>query len=87
MKLSKKVLGILLLSVSLLILFYFIFAKLFLLKSYTKIEVNRALLNTNTVAKYIQKDLTAINSLNLDYAKWDDTYNYVKNRNNDYIQR
>jgi diguanylate cyclase (GGDEF)-like protein len=86
MKLSKKVIGILLLSVSLLILFYFIFAKLFLLKSYTKIEVNRALLNTNTVAKYIQKDLTAINSLNLDYAKWDDTYNYVKNRNNDYIQ-
>ena len=61
------------------------FSKTFLLKSFTDIEIDKAHTDAKVVLNYIQNDLHKMNSINVDYARWDDTYNYLNNRNNQYI--
>ena len=85
MKLSIKLFKIVF-SVSLiLVLFLYIFSKTFLLKNFTKIEIQKAHTDTQVVLKYIQRDLSDLNSMNVDYARWDDTYNYLITRDDNYI--
>ena len=61
------------------------FSRTFLLKNFTDIEIDKAHTDAKVVLNYIQNDLHKMNSVNVDYARWDDTYNYMNNRNNDYI--
>ncbi|MCB2356033.1 EAL domain-containing protein [Clostridium estertheticum] len=86
MKLSAKLFRIVLLVSLILICFLYIISKSFLLKSFTDMEIDKAFKDTNVVLNYIQNDLNNINDVNLDYARWDETYNYVNNRNNKYIE-
>ena len=85
MKLSMKLFRIILISNLLLILFLYIFSEIFLLKNFTNIEIDNTHTDTKAVLNYIQKDLSNLDSMNLDYARWDDSYNYLNNRNDDYI--
>ncbi|MBC8063136.1 MAG: EAL domain-containing protein [Clostridiaceae bacterium] len=55
------------------------------MEKFTKIEIGRAHKDTEVALKYIGRDLINLNSLNLDYARWTDTYNYLNIRNNEYI--
>jgi len=84
-KLSVKLFKVVSLVSLILISFLYIFSKVFLLNSFTNIEINKAHTDTQVVLNYIQNDLQKMDALNIDYARWDDTYNYVNNRNNDYI--
>ena len=68
-----------------LISFLYIFSKTFLLKSFTDIEIDKAHTDAKVVLNYIQNDLNKINAMNVDYARWDETYNYLNNRNNEYL--
>lgn len=68
-----------------LIAFLYMFSKTFLLQSFTDIEIDKAHTDAKVVLNYIQNDLYTMNTMNIDYAGWDDTYNYLKNRNADYI--
>ncbi|WAG54143.1 EAL domain-containing protein [Clostridium estertheticum] len=86
MKLSAKLFRIVLLVSLILICFLYIISKLFLLKSFTDMEIDKAFKDTKVVLNYIQNDLNNINDVNLDYARWDETYNYMNNRNNKYIK-
>ncbi|MCB2307456.1 EAL domain-containing protein [Clostridium estertheticum] len=86
MKLSAKLFKIVLLVSLILICFLFIISKSFLLKSFTDMEIDKAFKDTKVVLNYIQNDLNNINDVNLDYARWNETYNYMNNRNNKYIE-
>ncbi|MBX4266351.1 EAL domain-containing protein [Clostridium estertheticum] len=86
MKLSAKLFKIVLLVSLILICFLYIISKSFLLKSFTDMEIDKAFKDTNVVLNYIQNDLNNINDVNLDYSRWDETYNYMNNRNNKYIE-
>lgn len=85
MKLSVKLFRIVFLVSLILIAFLYMFSKTFLLKSFNDIEIDKAHIDAEVVLNYIQNDLNKINAINLDYARWDDTYNYLNNRNNEYI--
>ncbi|MCB2295602.1 EAL domain-containing protein [Clostridium algoriphilum] len=85
MKLSVKLFSIVFLGSLILILFIYMFSKIFLLKSFTDIEIDKAHTDAKVVLNFIQNDLSRMNSMNLDYARWDETYNYLNNRNNDYL--
>ena len=85
MKLSTKLFTIIALINLILLSFIYLVSKTFLLKDFTNIEIDTAHSDTNIVLNYIQRDLSNLNSLNVDYAKWDDTYNYLNNRNAEYI--
>ena len=84
-KLSVKLFKIVFLVSLFLILFIYMFSKTFLLKKFNDIEINKAHTDTKVVLNYVQKDIYNLNSVNVDYAKWDDTYNYLNNKNNNYI--
>jgi diguanylate cyclase (GGDEF)-like protein len=83
-KLSVKLFRIVFLASLILTSFLYIFSNTFLLKSFTDIEIDKAHTNAKVVLNYIQNDLNNMNSMNVDYAMWDDTFNYLNNRNNDY---
>ena len=85
MKLSIKLFKIVFLVSLILIFFLYIFSKTFLLKNFTNIEIDKAHTDAKVVLNYIQNDLYKMNSMNVDYARWDDSYNYLNNRNDDYI--
>ena len=85
MKLSMKLFRIVLIANLILILFLYIFSKTFLLKNFTNIEIDNTHIDTKAALNYIQKDLSNLDSMNVDYARWDDSYNYLNNRNDDYI--
>lgn len=85
MKLSAKLFRIVLPVSLILIISVYIFSRTYLLKSLMDIEVDKAYTNTQIVLNYIQRDLSNINSMNIDYAKWNDTYDYLNNRNEKYI--
>ncbi|MBU3073481.1 EAL domain-containing protein [Clostridium estertheticum] len=86
MKLSAKLFKIVLLVSLVLICFLYIISKSFLVKSFTDMEIDKAFKDTKVVLNYIQNDLNNINDVNLDYSRWDETYNYMNNRNNKYIK-
>ncbi|MCB2339871.1 bifunctional diguanylate cyclase/phosphodiesterase [Clostridium estertheticum] len=86
MKLSAKLFKIVLLVSLVLICFLYIISKSFLVKSFTDMEIDKAFKDTKVVLNYIQNDLNNINDVNLDYSRWDETYNYMNNRNNKYIE-
>ena len=85
MKLSVKIFAIGCLINVILISYIYIISETFLLKNFTNIETDTAHTDINTVLNYIQADLSNLNSMNVDYAKWDDTYNYLNNRQGDYL--
>lgn len=85
MKLSVKLFKIVFLVSLIAISFLYMFSKTFLLKSFTDIEIDKAHTAAKVVLNYIQNDLYKMNSMNVDYARWDNTYNYLNNRNNDYV--
>lgn len=84
-KLSVKLFGIVFLVSLILISFLYIFSKTFLLGSFNDIEIDKAHTDANVVLNYIQNDLNRINAMNVDYARWNDTYTYLNDRNNDYL--
>ena len=84
-KLSVKLFSIVFLISLSLIFFIYMFSKIFLLKSFTDIEIDKAHTDAKVALNYIQNDIYKMNVINIDYARWDDTYNYLNNRNNDYI--
>ncbi|WP_253205355.1 EAL domain-containing protein [Clostridium estertheticum] len=86
MKLSAKLFRIVLLVSLILICFLYTISKSFLLKSFTDMEIDKAFKDTKVVLNYIQNDLNNINDVNLDYARWDETYNYMNNKDNKYIE-
>jgi len=85
MKLTVKIFAIGCLINLILIFFVYMVSKTFLLNNFTNIEIDTAHTDINVVLNYIQRDLSNLNSTNVDYAQWDDTYNYLNNRNSDYI--
>lgn len=85
MKLSAKLFKIVFIVSLILIFFLYVFSETFLLKNFTNIEIDDAHTDTKVALNYIQRDLFNLDSMNVDYAMWDDTYNYLYNRNNDYI--
>lgn len=81
-----KLFRIVLVANLILVLFLYIFSKAYLLKNFVNTEIDNTHTTTNVVLNYIQWELSNLNAMNVDYARWDETYKYLEDRNNDYIK-
>jgi sensor domain CHASE-containing protein len=81
---SKVVISVFLLTTILTLIFYFIATQI-ILKSYLVVESDVVEINIQRV-NYAIKDIEKNQVVKLrDWASWDDTYNFVKDLNKDYI--
>jgi len=86
MKLSKKIFNVVTLIFIIALLVIYVLCKTILLKKFTEIEVANIELDTKRILSIINTTVTDINSLALDYGKWDATYNFMETQNSYYIE-
>ncbi len=86
MKLRSKVIGILIaITVFFLIVDYTIQRKI-IFPTYITLEKAAVVENLQRVKEAITNEIEHLDTLCIDWAFWDDTYNYVEDRNKDYEQ-
>lgn len=86
MKLSRKIAStiiIIFLSINVIIYFY---CETYLTKSINNIEINQMKTSIKRVKNVINHDILNMSSFNLEYSRWDATYKFMKDFNNDYIE-
>ncbi|MGJ0908437.1 CHASE4 domain-containing protein, partial [Clostridium botulinum] len=86
MKLYKKSLNIILLIFLLSIIITSIFSETYIIKKFNNIEIKYNVSKTEQLLKLINKDIESTYDLNKDYAIWDDTYKFINDKNNNYIE-
>ncbi|WP_061316716.1 EAL domain-containing protein [Clostridium botulinum] len=86
MKLYKKSLTIILLIFLVSIIITGIFSKTYIIKKFNNIEIKYNVYKTEHLLKLINKDIQNTYNLNKDYAMWDDTYKFINDKNNNYIE-
>ena len=85
MKLSKKIFKVVSLTFVIALLVIYILCKIILLKKFTEIEVTNVELETKRILSLINTRVADINSLAMDYAKWDATYKFMEAPTDYYI--
>ncbi|MFY9075973.1 ATP-binding protein [Malaciobacter mytili] len=76
------------LILSILIIYLFIFNFLsynYFIKDFKELEYNENIKSLYSFAKKIDKELQKIEQTTNDYAKWDETYNFIETKYNNYI--
>nr|WP_279285364.1 CHASE4 domain-containing protein [Clostridium sporogenes] len=86
MKLYKKSLNIILLIFLVSIIITSIFSETYIIKKFNNIELKYNVSKTEQLLKLINKDIENTYDLNKDYAIWDDTYKFINDKNNNYIE-
>ncbi len=86
MKLRNKVLLIFSLGLISLSVGFYAVSRILLLRSYTALEEQQTKRDVRRVLDYLDNELDTLNIKARDYAQWDDTYEFVANRNEDYIE-
>lgn len=72
------------LAVGLLLLVFFN-SKTFIVRNTEKVEAQKAENSTENAIDILKYDLDSVNSACGDWASWNETYNFIKDRNSDYI--
>ncbi|NFK79612.1 EAL domain-containing protein [Clostridium botulinum] len=85
-KLYKKSLTIILLIFLVSIIITSILSKTYIIKKFNNIEIKYNVYKTEHLLKLINKDIQNIYNLNKDYAMWDDTYKFINDKNDNYIE-
>ena len=86
MKLQRKTLIILALTVvGMILAIYFILSGI-TTESYKKLEIQTSIQNSKRVYNALYNKIDSINTLVVDWAKWDDSYEFIVDRNKDYIK-
>lgn len=57
----------------------------FIIKDYEELEKNKNMKNIEMFLKSINEELLRVSVLAKDYSKWDDTYKFIQNKNDDYV--
>ncbi|MDS1005272.1 EAL domain-containing protein [Clostridium sporogenes] len=86
MKLYKKSLTIVILIFLVSIIIIGIFSKTYIIKKFNAIEIDYNVSKTKQLLQLINKDIKNTYDLNKDYAMWDNAYNFVNDKNNNYIE-
>lgn len=86
MSVRAKTLVITGLALSLLLVVLYLAAHLVVLRGFADLEQRITRWNVERVAGLIEDDLLGLDVLESDWAKWDDTYEFVENRDPHYVQ-
>ncbi|MCY6369239.1 EAL domain-containing protein [Clostridium ganghwense] len=85
MKLYIKVLKITILSILLGICLLYAFSRNLMMKNANNLETEKVVSDTIRVSRFIKKDLQTMDTLNLEYSQWDETYAFMENHNEQYL--
>lgn len=86
MKLRLKVLVILALLWSIIALLITFYSKYMLSEDYVLLEQKQVIQNTRTVKVAIERGLASLRDKNADWAQWDNTCQFMKTKDEDYIK-
>ncbi|EJO5346308.1 EAL domain-containing protein [Clostridium botulinum] len=84
MKLYQKSLKAILFIFLISIIITSIFSEVYIMDKFRNIEIKYSVSETKQLLKLIDKNINNTYDLNKDYATWDDTYNFINNRNINY---
>lgn len=56
-----------------------------IIPNYKNIETKKNNVNINTVLSHFDTEITNLKNIINDYSKWDDTYNFINDKNGSYI--
>jgi sensor domain CHASE-containing protein len=85
MSLTHKVVTRLAVAITIVIILTFSVAFFIILRSFLKIEQDSLITNTQRVRDVLQSRIDDINTKASDWANWDDTYNFIKTDNPNYV--
>lgn len=86
MKLKRKLLLIVLLTAILSLFAMIILSNSIMIKNYYNLEKSVYDLEYNRIIEMINTEINHSSTILNDWAKWDDTYNFIESRNQDYIK-
>ena len=86
MSLRKKIFIILLLTITLYAIFGYFTQRIIIYPSYVQLERDEAKIDIRRSVKAIKRELRHLGLYTQDWAAWNDTYEFVVDRNNDYIE-
>lgn len=77
-----------LVAVAMLLLFAFLFfaAKVKLLQGYAQLEQDKTRIQVSSAESLLKEQVDQLSTITRDYARWNDTYNFIKTRDPSYIQ-
>ncbi|HUK27568.1 MAG TPA: CHASE4 domain-containing protein, partial [Candidatus Acidoferrales bacterium] len=85
MKIRRKALAIVVFATVLLMLVLFSVSQGILLESYAKLEENAVKTNLGRAVHAIRNEISAVKSAVSDYSAWNDTYEFIVSKSQDYI--
>jgi sensor domain CHASE-containing protein len=85
MTLRKKILVAISLTFVCLIIFLYITSRIILLRNFAELEEQNTRLDVKRALAALFNELSILNSINSDWAGWDDTYAFIVDVNEDYI--
>ena len=63
----------------------YIFAELTFIKDFSRIEKKAVNRDVNRAVNALDRELSNLSSINIDWASWDDTYYFIQDKNKEYI--
>jgi sensor domain CHASE-containing protein/signal transduction histidine kinase len=85
MTLRNKTLLSIGLTIVFLIALLYVSSRLILLNGFAKLEEENELQNLKSASNAIQNDIDSLNAMAYDWASWDDTYEFITDGNQDYV--
>lgn len=86
MKLKNKVLLVLGVGLVGLSASFYVISRTLLTRGYARLEAQQIDQDVQRALDALSQEIDSVSRSALDYAKWDDTYKFMENRNKDYIQ-
>src|SRR6056300_1585161 len=68
-----------------LVALFFAISNKFFIDDFISLEKKHNKININSFLNLLENDITSLNQITKDYALWDDTYNFIQNKNDEYI--
>jgi sensor domain CHASE-containing protein/signal transduction histidine kinase len=85
MTLRNKTLISIGLTIVFLVALLYVSSRLILLNGFAKLEEENELQNLESASNAIQNDIDSLDAMTYDWASWDDTYEFITDRNQDYV--
>ena len=85
MTLRKKALLVIGLTLLSLIIALYLASRIIIMDSFSKLEDSNAERNVERIVGAYLDDISSLNTMDIDYASWDDTYTFMRSKSDDYI--
>jgi len=86
MTLQKKVLITIGVAIACLVVILFVVSQIFILSSFVGLEEKHIRQNVEQVTNALSEEISHIDTITFDWAAWDDTYAFIEDANEEYVE-